>query len=214
MGLTIFYSGRLASIKLLPVLIEEVSEICFAKGWRVDFHFSTPDIPVSGISFTPEGGETIWLTFLKDGTLINEAHYLIREQLPSMEFPEEAKPCLPAVTQFAGIETHIEILRLLRYVSQKYFAVFDVIDESEYWETDDEKICRKNFDLFEKWMNELAQALDKLDGRIGETGETVNERIQDLVMNGTELEEIFKVMDECDDSYIVRKAPWIKEDRD
>jgi hypothetical protein len=199
MGLTIFYSGQLRNVSQMPDLIEEVTDICRSHDWKVDFHFRTNEIPVSGISFMPKGGQPIWLTFLQDGTLINADLYIIKDQVRFPRRFRKAFPILNTTTQFAGIDAHMAIVRLMRYLKEKYFDRFHFIDESKYWETNDEDVCRRHFKMFEEWMDEMARELSKLDGRIHDGGETVQERIDILLQKGLSMEEIIDAFDEFEE---------------
>ena len=59
-------------------------------------------------------------------------------------------------TQFAGIETHLKVIEILRLI-EPYFECLDVIDEGEYWETNNKNILQghidKCFEIIEKEKN-------------------------------------------------------------
>ena len=63
-------------------------------------------------------------------------------------------------TQFASPEIHIIIVKLLRYLKEKYFQRFEVIDEGKYWETGDEDLLAEKMEFLSQKMNALAQALE------------------------------------------------------
>lgn len=52
-------------------------------------------------------------------------------------------------TQFAWPDAHIAVVKLLRYLKEKYFSVFKLSDEGMYWETMDEKILLSQFAKYE-----------------------------------------------------------------
>lgn len=39
----------------------------------------------------------------------------------------------------------MQLIRFLRYLSEKYFSRFELTDDSQYWESGDEDCCRKRF---------------------------------------------------------------------
>ncbi len=180
MGLTIFYSGKIRDLRLLPPLTEEVKDICEDLHWVSGDLRPVPEIPLQGFQFHPPGSEPVWLTFRQDGILANPVYFIFKDDTFSKPSPDE-EFMLCSVTQFAGPDVHMALIKLLKYLSCKYFECFDVIDESEYWETGDADLCHIQFDFFAESMNEYTRKLDKLDGRVGETGETFSTRIEELL---------------------------------
>ncbi len=66
-------------------------------------------------------------------------------------------------TQFAGPYAHIMLCKLLKYLSGKYFSVFEVHDDSEYWETGDvEKLIER--------MNIVNVAIDRFADYLEQRG--------------------------------------------
>lgn len=75
-------------------------------------------------------------------------------------------------TQFAGAETHIKIVEILRLI-EPYFDWLEVNDEGEYWETNNLEILQchidKCFEIIEKEIQEnkhLSGPYRIADGRI------------------------------------------------
>jgi hypothetical protein len=75
-------------------------------------------------------------------------------------------------TQFAGIETHIKVIEILKLIEPN-FDWLDVNDEGEYWETNNSEITQnhidKCFELIEKEKQEkknLSGPYRVADGRI------------------------------------------------
>lgn len=192
MGLTIFYRGRIRDMHLLPVLKEEVSDICHDLHWIVgDFKYE-PEMPIKGFQFHPPGCEPVWMTFRKDGKLADPVYYVFKGDTLSPPNPKD-EYWLSTVTQFAGMDAHIALIKLLRYLKRKYFQQFRLLDESEYWATGDEGICQYYFDEYGKAMDEMATKLVQLDGKIGLSGESVQRRIDELLrIRG--IEEILRVL--------------------
>lgn len=191
MGLTIYYSGKLRNAGQLPDLTDEVAEVCRVQDWKIDFYFPTPEIPISGITFTPKGSEPVWMTFSSNGTLLNITHYTIMQDFPP-ELQGTSVPIVFTKTQYAGVDAHMKVIHLLRYLSQKYFESFDLQDEGEYWETQDESVLRKNFRIYDACINVMARKLSTLDGIDYDDGEHVEERIEKLLVKGISVGELLQ----------------------
>ena len=81
-------------------------------------------------------------------------------------------------TQYAGPDAHMAIIKLLRYLENKYFSAFELQDEGMYWETMDEKILRNQFLKYEFALNALTAALSNMKAIPGETPDSLAERIE------------------------------------
>jgi hypothetical protein len=57
--------------------------------------------------------------------------YVMKEE--GKGIPAEAEQWLFTKTQYAGVETHMAMIRLIRYLDEKYFERFELHDESQYW---------------------------------------------------------------------------------
>jgi hypothetical protein len=74
-----------------------------------------------------------------------------------MEFDQRGRLSGWVKTQFAGPETHIEVVEFLRQL-KRFVGKFGVRDEGEYWETRNEETLRWHIGR----INELIQeAVDK-----------------------------------------------------
>ena len=69
----------------------------------------------------------------------------------------------------------------MRHLSQKYFEKFEVHDESQYWETNDEDICRKRFGEYNLVIDMVGDALDSLKIDPTETSESIADKIEKLL---------------------------------
>ena len=159
------YRGKLKHPKEVQQLILETEDICRTNGWShkiwdedwskaptIKMGFSDKSIqveghaPLKGISFSIGDSETVWLTFLPNGLL----HSIFTLANPVLFLNDEEFPWQRAKTGFDGATTHIAVCKLFRYLANKYFAVFEVLDESNYWqEADDTK--------FTEWINNLTR---------------------------------------------------------
>lgn len=169
MGITIFYRGTLRDVFQLPQLVSQIEMACGRLQWPYQLiderilgtaeRYRTIDletddgIPTStfeiylegvddhlrGIIVGPPGCESLHLTFGRTGRLIDYG------PLP----PEDDKPgCYGLImetlwtkTQFSSPELHIQVCELLRIV-EPFMAVWEVIDEGNYWGQWDETILR------------------------------------------------------------------------
>ena len=73
------------------------------------------------------------------------------------------------------------MIKLMRHLSQKYFEKFEVHDESQYWETGDENLCRKKFGESEKFLGMIGDALDSMKIDPAESPETIAYRIEKVL---------------------------------
>jgi len=163
MGLSIHYSGMLRSPDVLPSLIEEAADIAESLHWPYECVEKTTAIPVSGILIAPDGSEPLWLTFHEEGFMCNPMLYEYVLKVEGKGIPKEAESWLFTKTQYAGVDAHIAMIKLLRYLSQQYFSRFELHDESKYWETNDEALCREIFSKYDFMIKEVGAALEDLE---------------------------------------------------
>lgn len=181
MGLTIHYSGKLRNPASLPSLIEEAADISQTMQWPYEVIDKTPDVPVAGILIAPEGSEPLWLTFHEQGFMCNPMLYAYVMEVEGKGIPQDAEQWLFTKTQYAGVEVHMALIRLMRHLSQKYFDKFEVHDESQYWETNDEDLCRKRFGEYNLVIGMVGDALDSLKIDPTETSESIADKIEKLL---------------------------------
>lgn len=190
MGLSIHYNGRFSPEASLPEMIEEVKDIAEIYNWN--YHIFEEQFPANsfglvsynnriyGISFSPPGSEPIWLAFLSNGRMsspINLEFYGNSNNKKDREYLY----MLSTKTQYAGINVHKVIIHFSKYLSKKYFFEFNLIDESKYWETCDEKICEENFQRYNNLMDSFSTALENVPVSPGETFEEYFYRILTMI---------------------------------
>ena len=159
MGLSIHFRGRLRKAESLPALIEEIKDVSDVYGWKYvifNSHFPnnafenhTSFEDVYGINFTPTNSETISLAFLSNGAMVSPERI-------SFFAHSENEPYIYTVsvkTQFAGVVVHQLLIRLFKYLNDKYFEDFHLDDESYYWETDDENLMRERFKVYDTLLD-------------------------------------------------------------
>ena len=169
MGLTIHYRGRIRDYSLVEELVTEVK--CFAEGLNWDYVLIEPegnpsvhkadahaedDFPeVKGIIASPDDCEPIILTFLEDGRLCSPF-------FAPME-AEDGLPYLFTKTQSAGPLVHFSFVKLLKRLNEKYFSELKVLDESNYWETEDENILLTRFGYQNVLINKISNAIKEIE---------------------------------------------------
>jgi len=145
MGVTINYEGRLKSNDVFDDVIKQ--SIVFADSNEMEYEvFEISDKLlqrvrneedwdyqgyVRGIKIQPQVNcEPLWIEFDIDNYIQDYCK-----------------------TQYAGVETHIKIIKHLKTI-EPYFSELIVDDEGEYWDSDDlellEKHFQNNFDAIEK----------------------------------------------------------------
>lgn len=178
MGLSIYYSGKFNQKASLIEMIDEVRDIAETECWK--YHIFEKEFPaksfgkraideeVYGILFTPPGSEPVTLCFLSNGKLCNPFIYdfWLKNKKSEKEFAVEGSF---TKTQYAGAALHIKVIKLLRYLSEKYFSEFKLTDEGGYWETEDEKLMCKTFKEWGAMIDGFADALETLEPKKGET---------------------------------------------
>jgi hypothetical protein len=180
MGLSIYYSGMFNPKASLSEMIDEVKDIAETEGWKHRvFENEFPakalskkaiDEQVYGILFSPPGSEPVTLCFLSNGELCNPFLYdfWLKDKKSKKEFVTQGSF---TKTQYAGATIHIKVIKLLRYLSEKYFSKFNLTDDGKYWETGDEKLLRTTFKEWGELIDGFADALETLEPKKGETTE-------------------------------------------
>ena len=147
MGLSIHYSGTLQSPALIPALVEEVQDVCTIMEWPCQL-IDIDDI--TGIHFTPPESETLALTFFPNGQLV----CLIR-----LKYEVDPATDIAVKTQYAGVAVHQTLIKLFKHLKARYFATFNMVDESSYWETGDEALMHRKFKQMDFLVNTVRASL-------------------------------------------------------
>lgn len=84
-------------------------------------------------------------------------------------------------TQYAGIDAHVALIRLFRYLSKKYFSHFEMNDEGNFWETDDLTVLKNQFSAYERAIKSFADVLQGLERIPGESPDSLATRIEELL---------------------------------
>lgn len=186
MGLTIHYSGMLRSPNLIDQITAEAADIGKSLHWTVQYIPPYPDVPVRGIIMAPGKSDPVWLTLHKDGFLCNPILFDQVKKSTGQSISAEHENWLITNTQYAGAEAHIAIIKLLKYLSHKYFIRFECHDDSKFWESGDEYQCRKRFGE----LNKMKEVM----GNMNESEEATIKRIEDaLKLQGFDVKNIKKI---------------------
>jgi hypothetical protein len=170
MGLTFHYTGRISEDALIDKMTAEVEDISRSLGWKYDI---IDDDKLKGILLSPENCDPLSLTFAPNGRLCSIVSVMVNEPDDPFYYYAFTK------TQFAGPDTHIALLKLLHYLSNKYFSEIEVNDEGLYWGTWDEKILLEQFTKYNSALNAVTTALSGLKTQPGETGGSLADRIEE-----------------------------------
>jgi hypothetical protein len=179
MGLSIHYSGSFNPSASLEEMVEEVVEIAQVYKWEHTIFetrfpkggFEEPyNDKIYGIVFSPPSCEPVFLTFLSNGRMSNANHLRFFSN-SSDEQEQKYLYMLSTKTQYAAMKTHMLIIHLLKYLTNKYLQEFCLTDEGNYWETEDEKLLEATFNRYHDLVNSVADALGTFPLKTGETME-------------------------------------------
>jgi hypothetical protein len=194
MGLSIHYHGQISDYALIEDLIIEVEDICKSLEWNYhiwekksntndDVHLSNPAFinytmeDLKGISFTPKESETVSFVFFPSGMLCSPVKLMYNDAATNDLMVETVS----VKTQYAGIDTHLTVLKLLQYLKDKYFSFFELSDEGMYWETKDVEVLKSQFARYDFIVNSVRNALSDFKAQPGETAESLADRLEELL---------------------------------
>lgn len=169
MGLSIHYSGTIKEMALIPVLTEAVLDVCKVLHWN--YHLFN-DANFKGICFSPPEGEPVFLTF-------NNSTELASPVLWQLQL--EPIATISTKTQYAGIEAHIAVMKLLKHLQGRYFSHFELMDEGGYWESDDEAVLQKQFDRYTFLLEAVCEVLQDFKAAPGEKAESLADRLEQFL---------------------------------
>jgi hypothetical protein len=172
MGLSFHYSGTIRNTELISPLIEEAEDICNDFGWICQI---IDDNKLKGICISPPESEPLFLTFEPGGRLCSPAEIMVNEPADPFYYTIHTK------TQFAGPTAHMALLRLFKYLGDKYFSELIVDDEGLYWGTWDEKVLLAQFEKYNSVFNLVANILSGAEKKPGETTGSLVDRLEKLL---------------------------------
>jgi hypothetical protein len=178
MGLSIHYSGTIRSQSLINELAIETADICKSLDWKYRFLNRPNEYNLEGIIFSPQDCEPVMFTFLPDNNMCSYVHLMFSDTYDEKQFSKELMYTSSTKTQFASADAHIALIKLIRFLSNKYFSSFKLSDEGEYWETNDEKTFRKNFARYESALNAVDDVLNNMPDVHTESTDSFADRIE------------------------------------
>lgn len=172
MGITIHYSGQLDNLNIKEIFINELSDISDEMDWtytRVDDEFHR----VKGILINPHKDlETISFLFDGEGTLNN---YVI---LPDIDLTGIDRKHNFIKTQSVPVDIHITLVKLLKYIKEKYISNLEVLDEGCYWETEDKALLQEKAHFIDGKIKQLSKFLSKIPKDKNDTTESIADKIE------------------------------------
>jgi hypothetical protein len=175
MGITIHYRGWLKSPKLIEEVCEKLAKIAKSMEWEYTLlveDFNKPNtaklehrddgiaitghLPLKGIQLKiHKECDSFNIFFDKNGVLQD----MVQMTTNHSENDEEGS-YIHVKTQFAPLGIHIAIIQLLKYLNENYFDRFEVIDEGEYWQTEDEDLLKQKMTYLSDKMEAVSHALE------------------------------------------------------
>jgi len=181
MGITIHYKGKLNSPDLTDFFLDEVLDIVKSMEWEyTTFTESKNDpIPLKGLFIKPYP-KSEFLQFMvdKNGNLRNAI------LIEHFDDDHETTYINHIKTQYAPIEIHIAVVKLLKYLNQKYIGNLEVWDEGDYWQTADEHHLMEKFKFLNAKIEKFGDILDSISF----------EENSDAKLIADKIEEVFKKM--------------------
>ncbi|MBL7128665.1 MAG: hypothetical protein ISS16_06735 [Ignavibacteria bacterium] len=179
MGITIHFQGKLKNTLLINSFKDELIDISEIMNWEcqaLDEDWSKPataklskkkdgfeivgHLPLKGvhINIHPDS-EPLSLYFDAEGCLTTPILIvLINEGRVSKENSYNS-----VKTQFAPPDVHISIIKLLKYLKKRYIPNLRVVDEGEYWESDDKEKLIEKMDFLKDKMDMIEGILSSID---------------------------------------------------
>lgn len=177
MGVCIYYNGKIKSMDLIEVLCDEVEDIAKVNQWKYDhININTKEgskLPsVKGIRMTPPDCETVSFVFNEEGRLVSLAWLSIsdtnNEDVGDYIYFNFFK------TQFAGVELHIQLVNMLKFLSQKYFDEWECTDDAKYYETGDIKELERQMGVINRGIAAISDAFEEHGDKLNKKEDFVN----------------------------------------
>ena len=155
MGITIHFEGRLKSSASLPDVLEVARAFANKQNWPV------VEILADTRSLARVRDEADWDFVGKTSGIEIQPHE--SAEALRLEFDSDGYVQEYIKTQFAPLEVHKSVVDLLRKL-EPFFVSLDIVDESDYWETNDSLSLERSFDRFFKVVEEEKAANPRLNG--------------------------------------------------
>ena len=207
MGVSIHYRGRVAEIQNIKAICDELAAIADRMNWRytrLDEDWSqaadaaievreqgsqiSGHLPLKGIALTPHPKcETLQFFFDASGNL-QDLISMVNISEGTLK-PEDV--WISVKTQYAGPETHIWVIGLLKYFQKLHLPDLEVQDEGEYWETGNFKILKEKMDFVGEKIAAVSAELSRVSkGHIESfSADELASMIEALLRNRFDVEE-------------------------
>ncbi len=188
MSLGIYYRGKLKNKDLIDPIIEELSEICRINNWayrisdrtnsKLKFTNEIESLKMQGITFSlGKEGNLLQFSFdpagfLRDAPMAFLKTYEKKDKRKKYDY-------IFAQTLEYGIENHIVVVQLLRYLKKKYFKYFDIKDMGGFYPYKNRYMLEERFDSFLKVQAVLNEIVEH--GNFSGTPEEITQQISDAV---------------------------------
>jgi hypothetical protein len=180
MGVSIHYRGKMADISIVDVLCDELALVADKMNWtctRLDDDWSKPTdatievtekgsqitghLALKGIAFSIHPRcESLRFFFDACGNLCDPVSMVLINE--GALKPEDV--WIAVKTQFAGPETHVWIVGLLKYIQKHYLPGLEVRDEGEFWETGNHETLKEKMNLINDKINVISDELSNVTG--------------------------------------------------
>jgi len=178
MGITIHYKGKLNNPALVYSVTDELKDISEIMNWEysiLDKDWNLPltaeflqrgnrveitgHLPLKGIRINLHPKcESLSVFFDKDGNLQSVLGMVLNRN----EDKKSDSDYLFIKTQFAPPEIHITIIKLLKYLKDKYIPDLNVIDEGSYWETEDKEVLIRKILFLNDKMDQVEEIISSI----------------------------------------------------
>ncbi len=175
MGLTIHYKGKLNSPELKEDFCSEMKDVAGELEWKFT-EYTGPGLPVTGILIKPHPGSEP-LSFLFDSKGVMYIHTALDKKILN----EMDCSYVSIKTQFAGADTHIAVIKLLKYIRKKYANDLKVYDEGEYWDKGNEEALKAKFTFLNENIDLLGGILEDMPVIKNESTESLTDRIEEIL---------------------------------
>lgn len=151
MGITIFFSGQLKNEESFQQLMQTALAHAEEKEWP--YHYVEEE---SDSIFYVKNDEVVEYNGPTRGMLIQP-----HKDAETLRLIFDNKLYLHSFikTQFAPIQTHVEVIDFLRTIESR-FENFKVMDEGEYYETDDLELLRQKLNQLSGLINKTEKLIE------------------------------------------------------
>ncbi len=171
MGLTIHYSGTLPDPNSVMNLVEDVKDFCNVMKWNYNILDDDWSEPVECSTVIEDGCVRIKGNLGLKGISISihpdceRLAFLFDSQGRIVSLPGrivDVEDCFTdsVKTQFAPVEVHITIIKILRFIKNNYIPDLAVLDEGEYWETGNLKNLISKMRFLSEMIEKISAGLD------------------------------------------------------